>query len=51
MGNDQNGMGNRGLKELICTTLGHELRGGKLEGWMGRVGGGKGGKIGKTLIA
>ena len=26
-------MGNRGLKELICTTHGHELRGGMLEGW------------------
>ena len=23
----KNGMGNRGLKELICTTHGHELRG------------------------
>ena len=27
------GMGNRGLKELICTTHGHELRGGMLEHW------------------
>ena len=26
-GEIKNGMGNRGLKELICTTHGHELRG------------------------
>ena len=25
--NLSNGIGNRGLKELICTTHGHELRG------------------------
>ena len=43
----KNGIGNRGLKELVCTTHGHELRGGY---W--RVGGQggweiKGGKLGK----
>ena len=27
MGRVKNGIGNRGLKELICTTHGHELRG------------------------
>ena len=27
MGRDKNGIGNRELKELICTTRGHELRG------------------------
>ena len=26
MGRDKNGIGNRELKELICTTHGHELR-------------------------
>ena len=26
MGREKNGIGNRGLKELICTTHGHELR-------------------------
>ena len=46
-------MGNRGFKELICTTHGHELRRGE-ECW--RVEGAgqkgdKGGKIGKTTIA
>ena len=25
MGRDKNGIGNRGLKELICTTHGHQL--------------------------
>ena len=53
MGRDKNGIGNRGLKELVCTTHGHELRG-RGECW--RVGGAgwrgdKGGKIGKTIIA
>ena len=33
-------MGNRGLKELICTTHGHELRGGILESWGVQDGGG-----------
>ena len=52
MGRDKNGIGNRGLKELICTTHGHELVGG--ECWrVGGQGGGElnGGKIGKTVIA
>ena len=40
MGRDKNGIGNRGLKELICTTHGHELRWGILEGW-GVPGGGR----------
>ena len=33
MGRGQNGIGNREFKELICTTQGHELSGGMLEGW------------------
>ena len=33
MGRDKKGIGNRGLKVLICTTHGHELRGEMLEGW------------------
>ena len=41
-------MGNREVKELICTTHGHELRGGMLEGWGVWGGGGiKGEKLGK----
>ena len=46
-------MGNRELKELVCTTHGHELRReGMLEGWGGTGWrGDKGGKIGKTVIA
>ena len=32
MGEVKNGIGNRELKELICTTHGHELRGEMLEG-------------------
>ena len=36
-GRDKDGIGNRGLKELICKTHGHELRGGMLKGWGGRV--------------
>ena len=48
MGGGKNGIGNRELKELICTTHGHELRQG--ECW--RFGGDraerdKGGKLGK----
>ena len=41
-------MGNRGLKELICTTHGHELRGWNAGG-LGVQGteGIKGGKLGK----
>ena len=49
MGRDKNGIGNRGLKELICTTHGHDLRErGMLEGLrvQGR-GGIKGEKLGK----
>ena len=50
MGIGQNGIGNRELKELICTTHGHELSGlgGVLKGW--RVQGSrrrKGQKLGK----
>ena len=46
MGRDKNGMGNRELKELTCTTPGHELRCGMLEVWGVRVRGGiKEGKI------
>ena len=41
MGRDKNGIGNRGLKELICTTHGHELRERRmLEDWWGRAEGG-----------
>ena len=46
-------MGNRELKELVCTTHGHELRReGMLEGGgvQGR-GGKRGEKIGTTVIA
>ena len=52
MGKDKNGIGNRGLKELMCTTHGHELWGGECwrVGGAGRSGGIKG-KIGKTVIA
>ena len=42
MGKDKNGMGNRELKELICTTHGHELRRG-----VGRAEGDRGEKLGK----
>ena len=42
MGRGQNGIGNRELKELMCTTHGHELRGvgnaGMLEGGGGMKG-------------
>ena len=39
------------FKELICTTHGHELRGGGNAGGLGGAGqsGDKGGKIGKTV--
>ena len=41
MGRGQNGIGNREIKDLICTTHGHELRwGGMLEGWGVQCGGG-----------
>ena len=39
-GEIKNGIGNRGLEELICATHGHELRGVILEGWGGRMEGG-----------
>ena len=35
MGELKNGIGNRELKELICTTHGHELRGGNAGGLRG----------------
>ena len=43
--------GNRGLKDLICTTHGHEL--GRDAGGLGGAGqrGGKGREIGKTVTA
>ena len=49
MGRDKNGIGNRGLKEFIYTTHGHEVR--EVECW--RVGGkgwrgDKEGKLGKS---
>ena len=47
MGRDKNGIGNRELKELICTTHGHELRGGMLKG--GGKGAGLRGIKGKKL--
>ena len=48
MGRDKNGMGNRGLKEFICTTQGHELREGNAGGLVGQGGGGiEGEKLGK----
>ena len=48
MGIDKNGIGNRGLIELVCITHGHELRGGDAGEW-GVQGGGeiKGEKLGK----
>ena len=33
MGRGQNGTGNRELKDLVCTTHGHDLMGGMLEVW------------------
>ena len=39
MGRDKNSIGNRELKELICTTHGHELRWGNAGG-LGVQGGG-----------
>ena len=36
-GEVKNGIGNRDGKELICTTHGHELRGGMMEGGGGRA--------------
>ena len=40
MGEVKNGIGNRELKELICTTHGHELSRGNARGWRGQGGGG-----------
>ena len=44
--------GKKGLKELTCTTHGHELSGlgGVLKGWRVQGRGRKRGKIGKTVI-
>ena len=53
MGRDKkNGIGNRELKELICTTHGHELSGlgGVLKGWRVQGRGRIKGKIGETVI-
>ena len=44
MGRDKNGIGNRGLKELICTTHRHELRG-RNAGGLGVQGRIKGGRL------
>ena len=50
MGRDKNGIGSRVLKELMCTTHGHEPRGGMLEGWGVQSGGeDKGGKFEKLI--
>ena len=45
----KNGIGHRDLKDLMCTTHGHELRGGGNAGGLGSAGwrGNKGGKLGK----
>ena len=52
-GDVKNSIGNGEAKELMCTTHGHEVRGGGSTGGMGvRGGGGKrGGKNGTTVIA
>ena len=47
----KNSIGNGEVKELICTTHGHELRGGLLEGKVVLGGGGQRGKIGTTVKA
>ena len=47
MGRDKNSIGNRRLKELICTTYGRGLREGILEGWSTGWRGDNGGKLGK----
>ena len=41
-GEVKHSIGNREVKELVCTTYGHELRGEMLEGWGCRVEGMKG---------
>ena len=50
-GEVKNSIGNREVKELICTTHGHELRRGNTGG-LGGPGwrGDKGGELGKTVI-
>ena len=50
-GDVKNSIGNGEAKELTCTTRGHELRGGLLEGMGVLAGGEKGRKIGTTVIA
>ena len=50
-GDVKNSIGNGEAKELICTTHGHELRGGLLEGIGVPGGGGQRWKIGTTVIA
>ena len=48
----KNSVGNGEAKELMCMTHGHERSGGGLLEVMGVPGrGGKGGKIGTTIIA
>ena len=49
-GDVKNSIGNGEAKELTCMTHGHELRGGLLKGRGVPGGGGKGGKIGTTVI-
>ena len=52
MGRDKNDIGNRELKELICTTHGHELREEECWGVEGcKAEGDKGGNIEKTVTA
>ena len=48
-GKIKNDIGNRELKELVCTTYVHELREGMLEGWGVQGGGVKGEKLGKLM--
>ena len=47
MGRDKNGIEKKGLKELICTTHGHELNGGVMQGWGAGWRGDKRGKLEK----
>ena len=50
-GGVKNSMGNGVAKELICMTHGHELRGDCWREWGVLGGGGKGERIGTTVIA
>ena len=52
-GDVKNSVGNEEAKKLICMTHGHELQGAGIAGGKGgyQVEGGKGGKIGTTVIA